>query len=110
MPNLVRNGIVTASALVTSLVVVFAGAAPPAAARSFPLPTGRPAFPAGRITPLQSFPTGAAASPDGRSVIAIGGTPLETGSGGESAALMVIDASTGRKRQGLHVSDAFQSI
>ena len=85
-------------------------AAPPAAARSFPLPTGRPAFPAGRITPLQSFPTGVAASPDGRSVIAIAGTPLETGSGGESAALMVIDASTGRKRQVIHVSDAFQSI
>ncbi len=104
-----RRSPIVAAYAVAAAALLLANAAP-AAARSFPLPTGRPAFPAGRITPLQAFPTGAAVSPDGNTVIAVAGTPLETGGGGESAALMVIDAKTGRKRQILHVPDAFQSV
>src|SRR5205807_3109003 len=92
------------------LAAAFLTAAATASARTFPLPTGRPAMPAGRITALQAFPTGVAASPDGKTVLAIAGPPLEIGGGGESVALMVIDAKTGRKRQVIHVADAFQSI
>ncbi len=77
------------------------------------LPTGRWADPAGRITPLESFPTGAAVSPDGRTVLVIAGAPIQGGASEGpigSVSIDVIDAATGLVRQALTVGDAFQSI
>src|SRR5436305_8418659 len=84
------------------------------AARAAPvLPTGRPVAPAGRITPLQAYPTGVAARPDGKTVLAIAGPVIQGGapsgpSGG--VALKVVDASTGAVRQTINVDDAFQGV
>jgi sugar lactone lactonase YvrE len=77
------------------------------------LPTGRLADPAGRITPLGSFPTGAAISPDGRIALVIAGAPIQGGfSQGPigSVAIDVVDLTTGVVRQALTVGDAFQSV
>jgi len=41
------------------------------------LPTGRPVAPAGRISPLQAYPTGVAARPDGKTVLAIAGPVVQ---------------------------------
>src|SRR2546421_8747347 len=75
------------------------------AAHAAVLPTGRPVAPAGHVTALQSFPTGAAVNPNGRTVLAIagpviqGGAPAGPNGGG---ALMGVDAVTGEVRQTLN--------
>lgn len=73
------------------------------------LPTDRTVHPAGRITALQYFPTGAAVSPDGSTVVTVAGQPL-AGAEGTAVVLDVIDAATGVVRQSLQVGDAFQSV
>jgi sugar lactone lactonase YvrE len=85
--------------------------ADPAAAAD--LPTGRTVQPAGAITPLHVFPTGAAVSPDGSTVVAIAGAASHDASGVEQAplvSLQAIDAATGIVRQSIPVGDAFQSV
>ena len=77
------------------------------------LPTGRPVDPAGRVTALQSFPTGAAVAPNGKTVLAVAGPLIQGGapagpSGG--VALMVVDTATGEVRQTVNVDDAFQGV
>ncbi|MEA2373746.1 MAG: hypothetical protein QOD53_209, partial [Thermoleophilaceae bacterium] len=71
---------------------------------------GRLATPAGRITTLQAFPTGAAVAPDGKTMLTIAGPPIQGGAPNGGVALMVIDPTTGALRQTLQVDDAFQSI
>src|SRR3989440_6840836 len=83
------------------------------AAHAAVLPTGRPVAPAGHVPALQSFPTGAAVNPNGRTVLAIAGPVIQGGApagpnGG--VALMVVDAVTGEVRQTLNVDDAFQGV
>ncbi|MEA2388934.1 MAG: hypothetical protein QOG41_1707 [Thermoleophilaceae bacterium] len=100
-------------ALVCALVGLLLHAAAAASGAVPLLPTGRPAAPVGRITALRSFPTGAAVSPDGSTVLAIAGPAIQGGvpegtSGG--VAVMVIDAATGAVRQTLNVDDAFQGV
>lgn len=73
------------------------------------LPTDRVVSPAGRITPLDYFPTGAAVSPDGSRVVAIAGGAIY-GAGGNENTVDVIDASSGQVLQRLEVGDAFQSV
>ena len=82
-------------------------------AAAVPLPTGRLADPAGRITALGAFPTGAAVSPDGRTILVIAGAPIQGGVSEiptGSMQIEVVDAATGVVRQVLTVGDAFQSI
>src|SRR5438270_1509376 len=90
------------------------GAPASAAGATFALPTGRVASPAGRITPLQSFPTGLAVSPDGRSALVIAGPPIQGGAseGGMSSgvSLFVVDTATGAVRQVINEDDAFQGV
>src|SRR5436190_2284136 len=80
------------------------------------LPTSRPADPAGRVTSLQAFPTGVGVSPDGKTLLAVTGAPIQ---GGEQppdplpqtgVQLYVIDAATGAVRQVVKVDDAFQDV
>ena len=73
------------------------------------LPTDRVVRPAGRITPLAYFPTGAAVSPDGTRVVAIAGGPIY-GAAGTAVTIDVVDAATGAVLQRLKVGDAFQSV
>lgn len=80
----------------------------PLTPNSVTLPTGQVIAPAGRITPLQVFPTGAAVSPDGRSVLVIAGRAA-TVKNDPVTFLDVVDAATGAVRQTLRVGDAFQS-
>src|SRR5438874_1528996 len=49
------------------------------AAHAAVLPTGRPVAPAGHVTALQSFPTGAAVNPNGQTVLAIAGPVIQGG-------------------------------
>jgi sugar lactone lactonase YvrE len=76
------------------------------------LPTGRLASPAGRITPLQAFPTGLAISPDGQTALVIAGPPIQGGApaGPGGVSLMVIDTATGVVRQVIQEDDAFQGV
>ena len=102
-----------AGVVLAAIVLGLPGMAPAAQAREptvFPLPIGRAATPAGRIKPLEAFPTGLAASPDGKTLLVIAGPPLEIGGPGETVTLAVVDATTRRTRQVIHVADAFQSI
>ena len=99
--------------LLLVLASLAALALPSPAAGALLLPTGRPIAPVGRIVPLQAYPTGAAVSPDGNTVLAIAGPVIQGGvpagpSGG--VALKVIDAATGNVRQTLNVDDAFQGV
>lgn len=68
------------------------------------LPTDRIAAPTGRVSPLQVFPTGAAVSPDGRTVVAIAGSPIAGGAG--SVQVAAVDAVTGRVVQVVTETDA----
>jgi sugar lactone lactonase YvrE len=72
------------------------------------------AAPAGRITALQVFPTGLAASPDGKTVVVIAGPPINGGVPGSPdqgpVALMLIDTASGNVRQVIKVNNAFQSV
>src|SRR5438046_2441571 len=80
------------------------------------LPTSRPADPAGRLTTLQAFPTGVAVSPDGKTVLAIPGAPIQGGAAPpdplpqSGVQVYVIDAATGAVRQVVKVTDAFQDV
>src|SRR5260370_15631803 len=100
------------------LTLLVLAASPVAAQAGVILPTSRPADPAGRITPLQAFPSGVAVSPDGNTVLAIAGPALQ---GGLPATppdplpqpvvqVYVIDARTGAVRQVLNLADAFQGV
>src|SRR5437899_914424 len=87
----------------------------PAAAQSYPLPTGRSVSPAGMLTTLRAYPTGAAVSPDGHTVIAVAGSfstggAADTTAPGSGTELYVVDATTGTVTQTLSVGDAFQSL
>jgi len=98
----------------------------PGAAGPIILPTGQPVTPAGQILPLQNFPTGAAVSPDGSTVLAIAGLPSAVGQqrglpsplpqppatlpGVPQVELVAMDVATGAVRQVLNVTDAFQSV
>src|SRR5207244_13104360 len=96
---------------------LLAFAAFPSAGLAAPmLPTSRPADPAGRVTSLQAFPTGVGVSPDGKTLLAIPGAPIQ---GGEQppdplpqtgVQVYVIDAASGVVRQVVKVSDAFQDV
>ena len=85
------------------------------APREYPLPTGRSVSPVGTLTTLRSYPTGAAVSPDGHTVIVIAGSfstggAADTTAPGAGTALYVVDASTGVVTQMPMVGDAFQSL
>ena len=97
------------------LAAWLAVAASPAAAEqpSADLPTGRTVRPAGAITGLQSFPTGAAVSPDGSTIVAVAGAPSHDAGSVDQMPLVsvqAIDAATGAVRQSIQVGDAFQSV
>jgi DNA-binding beta-propeller fold protein YncE len=98
-----------AGAFVASIALLYTGIAAAAPL----LPTGRPVAPAGRVTALQSFPTGVAVSPDAANVLAIAGPAIQggvpAGSNG-GVALKLVDARTGEVRQTLTVDDAFQGV
>ncbi|HEX8074389.1 MAG TPA: bifunctional YncE family protein/alkaline phosphatase family protein [Thermoleophilaceae bacterium] len=98
-----------AAAALAALAALLAAAAR-ADGPAVELPIGRLATPAGRITTLQAFPTGAAVAPNGKTLLAIAGPPIQGGSPNGTVALMVIDPATGSLRQTLQVDDAFQSI
>src|SRR5947207_14952032 len=99
------------------LPCLLAFAAYPCSALAGPmLPTSRPADPAGRVTSLQAFPTGVGVSPDGKTLLAVTGAPIQ---GGEQppdplpqtgVQLYVIDAATGAVRQVVKVDHAFQDL
>lgn len=72
------------------------------------LPTDRIAAPAGRITPLQVFPTGAAVSPDGRTVVAIAGALVAGGIG--HVQVVAVDVGTGQVRQVVTETDALGAV
>lgn len=75
------------------------------------LPTGQLANMAGAYQSLLAFPTGAAVSPDGKTIVAIAGGPVTTGSNGvPSISLEVLDATTGAVIQDFQEDDAFQSV
>ncbi|MDQ6748640.1 MAG: hypothetical protein M3010_11130, partial [Candidatus Dormibacteraeota bacterium] len=74
-----------------------------------PIPTGQSVSPAGRVTPLLAFPSAAALTPDGKSVVVVAGRPVLT-INQLPVSVMVIDAATGSVRQVLKVGDALQSI
>jgi YVTN family beta-propeller protein len=93
-------------AAVTAVFAAGTGASPTS---GYLLPTDRVVAPAGRITPLDYFPTGAAVSPDGSHVVAIAGGPVY-GTAGSAVTIDVIDAASGRVLQALKVGDAFQSV
>ncbi|MFL5895054.1 MAG: hypothetical protein ACJ76Z_08060 [Thermoleophilaceae bacterium] len=101
-----------------ALLALLAAALPASsgAAASPMLPTSRPADPAGRITTLQAFPTGVAVSPDGKTVLAIAGAPIQGGAAPPDplpqpgVQLYVIDAGTGLVRQVVKLTDAFQDV
>ena len=85
-----------------------------AAPRGVMLPTDRTVSPVGRLTALQSFPTGAAVSPDGRTALVIAGPVIQGGvpAGPESGGveLEAVDVATGTVRQVIDEPDAFQSV
>jgi DNA-binding beta-propeller fold protein YncE len=98
-------------------VVALLAAAP--AQASVLLPTGRPADPAGRVTSLQAYPTGVAVSPDGATVLALAGAPIQGGAGTDlpdplpstaGVALVAVDAASGAIRQTLRLDGGFQDI
>ena len=100
------------------MAVLACAIAVPAAAAPL-LPTGRPVDPAGRVTTLQSYPTGVAVSPDGTTILALGGAPIQGGAGTGTPSplpstvgvtLYAVDAATGAVRQTLHLDGAFQDI
>src|SRR5437763_7105201 len=109
LPSLRGGGVMSRGVVAAiALAAIHASAAGAAV-----LPTGRPVAPAGRISPLQAYPTGVAARPDGKTVLAIAGPVVQGGApGGPSGgvALTVIDAVTGEVRQTLNVDDAFQGV
>jgi len=75
------------------------------------LPSGQMIAPVGRLTVLRAFPTGAAVSPDGTSILAIAGKPATVNTAGTATTtLTLLDAATGIARQMLQVGDAFQSV
>src|SRR5260370_18598047 len=98
------------------LTLLVLAASPVAAQAGVILPTSRPADPAGRITPLQAFPSGVAVSPDGNTVLAIAGPALQGGLPATppdplpqpGVQVYVIDGSTGAVRQVLNLADALQ--
>jgi DNA-binding beta-propeller fold protein YncE len=100
--------------LLALVFAVLAGA--PAASAAPMLPTSRPADPAGRLTPLQAFPTGVAVSPDGKTVLAIAGAVIQGGAQPPDplpqigVQVYVIDAASGLVRQVVKVDDAFQDV
>jgi len=99
--------------VLTVMLAALATAAPASAQQKAELPTNRTADPVGRITVLQSFPTGGTASPDGKWVLAIAGPVIQGGlpagpTGGVT--LMLVDAATGLVRDRMSVDDAFQSV
>ena len=110
------RGVVRRVGCLTGSLVACAAVAGAIAAGAYAvplLPTGRPVDPAGRVTALQSFPTGAAVAPNGKTVLAVAGPAIQGGapagpSGG--VALMVVDAETGDVRQTVNVDDAFQGV
>lgn len=90
--------------------------AAPAAAAPVALPTGRLADPAGRVTQLQNSPSGVAVSPDGSTVLAIGGAPIQGGAPAgygpltNHVTVYAVDAATGAIRQLIDEPDAYGSI
>ena len=65
--------------LVLPMLVAALAAWPSSALARALLPTSRPVDPAGRLTSLQAFPTGVAVSPDGKTVLAVAGAPIQGG-------------------------------
>lgn len=96
--------------LVTFLAAALCSAPAVASAAPVQLPSGRTADPAGRLTPLEAFPTGVAVSPDGRTVLAIAGPAIQGGEGGAAVELHVVDAATGVTRQLVKLDDGFQDV
>ena len=78
------------------------------------LPTGREASPVGTLTTLRAYPTGAAVSPDGSTVLTIAGSFSDGGAAdttpGGGTQLYAVDAQTGLLRQMLNIGDEFQSL
>jgi DNA-binding beta-propeller fold protein YncE len=74
-----------------------------------PIPTGQEVRPAGRVTALLAFPSAAAVSPDGGSVVVVAGRPVLT-INQLPVSLMVLDAASGSTKQVIKVGDALQSI
>src|SRR5262249_16795601 len=100
-PVLGLNGM---SARVVVLVSALAGGWPSAAAaESDLLPTGRAVEPAGQLTTLRAWPTGAAVTPDGSAVLVIAGSFSTGGAAdttpGGGTQLYVVDARTAVVRQ-----------
>jgi len=85
-------------------------AAPAGAVPSYELPIGRPATPAGRITPLRTYPTAAVPTPDGKRLPVIPGPSIQGGAPNGGVALASVDPPSGRIRQLFQTDDAFQSI
>jgi YVTN family beta-propeller protein len=101
-----RRLLLAATALIAGVATAVSVGATPA---SVLLPTDRAVAPAGRVTPLQFFPTGAAVSPDGKTLVTIAGQPLY-GASGTAVAIDVVDAASGKVLQSLQVGDAYQSV
>ena len=102
-------GLIRAAVLLACLLGL-----PATAGASVLLPTGRTASPAGTLTTLRAYPTGAAVSPDGQTVLTIAGSLLTSGTGnqapGAGVELYAVDRATGAVRQVIDDGDAFQSV
>ena len=100
--------------LALALAVCAAVLTLPVGAQAATLPDGRPVSPAGTLTSLRAYPTGAAVTPDGRTALVIAGTLLAGDTGGTQpgagAQLYVVDTATGLVRQSIDLGDAFGSV
>jgi DNA-binding beta-propeller fold protein YncE len=100
-------------AVAMGTMVLVASSGPPAVGATGTLgtriPTGQEVRPAGRIIPLLAFPSAAALSPDGATVVVVAGRPVLT-INQLPVSLMVIDAKAGTVKQVIKVGDALQSI
>lgn len=76
------------------------------------LPTGRTVSPAGDLVPLETYPTGAAVAPDGKTMLVIAGNPVlaTTETGVPTMQLRVLDTASGLLLQTIAVGDAFQAV
>jgi DNA-binding beta-propeller fold protein YncE len=100
----VRRRVLAAAFLVAAVALPAAGVAQDTPSPSTPLTVaGRKLEPAGRMTPVGSFPTGGALTPDGRFYWSV-----DAGRG--STAVRIVDVATGAVKQALPIPGGYVGI